>query len=118
VSGSDSTEDRRGLGRVVPGLALLREYRVEWLRNDVAAGLSVAVALPVAIAYAELAGFPPVVGLYASILPLAVYAVRRMLERSGALERLGADAAPPNLRAAVEAHESRTTGIDLVVKAH
>jgi high affinity sulfate transporter 1 len=76
VSGSDSTEDRRGLGRVAPGLAMLREYRLEWLRNDVAAGLSVAaVALPVAIAYAQLAGFPPVVGLYASILPLVVYAV-------------------------------------------
>ncbi len=41
-----------------------------------AAGLSVAaVALPVAIAYAQLAGFPPVVGLYASMLPLVVYAV-------------------------------------------
>ncbi len=39
---------------------MLREYRVEWLRNDVPAGLSVAaVALPVAIAYAQLAGFPP-----------------------------------------------------------
>jgi MFS superfamily sulfate permease-like transporter len=76
VSGSDSTEDRRGLGRVAPGLAMLREYRVEWLRNDVPAGLSVAaVALPVAIAYAQLAGFPPVVGLYASILPLVAYAV-------------------------------------------
>ena len=41
-----------------------------------AAGLSVAaVALPTAIAYAQLAGFPPVVGLYASIAPLIVYAV-------------------------------------------
>ena len=50
-------------------------YRLEWLRSDLAAGLSVAaVAVPVAIAYAQLAGFPPVVGLYASILPLVVYA--------------------------------------------
>ena len=64
------------LTNLAPGLARLREYRKEWLRDDVAAGLSVAaVALPVAIAYAELAGFPPVVGLYASILPLVVYAV-------------------------------------------
>lgn len=53
----------------------MKGYRVEWLRYDVAAGLSVAaVAVPVAIAYAQLAGFPPVVGLYASILPLVVYA--------------------------------------------
>jgi high affinity sulfate transporter 1 len=53
----------------------LRGYRAEWLRSDVAAGVSVAaVAIPTAIAYAELAGFPAVVGLYASILPLVVYA--------------------------------------------
>ena len=55
---------------------MLRGYRRAWLRDDLAAGLSVAaVALPTAIAYAQLAGFPPVVGLYASILPLVVYAV-------------------------------------------
>jgi hypothetical protein len=47
---------------------MLRDYRREWLKADVAAGLSVAaVALPVAIAYAQLAGFPPVVGLYAAM---------------------------------------------------
>lgn len=40
------------------------------------AGLSVAaVALPVSIAYAQLAGFDPVVGLYSSILPLVAYAI-------------------------------------------
>ena len=55
---------------------MLRGYQIGWLRYDIAAGLSVAaVALPTAIAYAQLAGFPPVVGLYASILPLVVYAV-------------------------------------------
>jgi high affinity sulfate transporter 1 len=64
------------LARATPGLAMLRGYQREWLRYDLAAGLSVAaVALPTAIAYAQLAGFPPVVGLYASILPLVVYAV-------------------------------------------
>jgi MFS superfamily sulfate permease-like transporter len=62
--------------RIAPGLAMLRGYRRDWLRSDLGAGLSVAaVALPTAIAYAQLAGFPPVVGLYASILPLVVYAV-------------------------------------------
>jgi high affinity sulfate transporter 1 len=64
------------LARIAPGLAMLGHYRRAWLRDDVAAGLSVAaVALPTAIAYAQLAGFPPVVGLYASILPLVVYAI-------------------------------------------
>ena len=63
------------LARIAPGLARLSAYRIEWLPYNVAAGLSVAaVALPIAIAYAQLAGFPPVVGLYAAILPLVVYA--------------------------------------------
>ena len=64
------------LARLAPGLAMLRGYQFGWLRYDVPAGLSVAaVAVPVAIAYAQLAGFPPVVGLYASMLPMVVYAV-------------------------------------------
>lgn len=64
------------LNQIAPGLVMLAAYRREWLRADAAAGLSVAaVALPTAIAYAQLAGFPPVVGLYASILPLVAYAV-------------------------------------------
>jgi high affinity sulfate transporter 1 len=64
------------LARVAPGLAELRQYRWDDAPTDVRAGLSVAaVAIPVAIAYAELAGFPPQVGLYSSILPLVAYAV-------------------------------------------
>ena len=62
--------------RAAPGLRNLLEYRREWLRHDAVAGVSVAaVALPTAIAYAQLIGFDPVVGLYAAILPLLVYAV-------------------------------------------
>jgi high affinity sulfate transporter 1 len=76
VTPIDATPPTGKLSRIAPGLAMLGAYRMEWLRYDVAAGLSVAaVALPIAIAYAQLAGFPPVVGLYASILPLVVYAV-------------------------------------------
>ena len=45
------------------------------LRDDVTAGLTIAVMLvPQAMAYAMLAGLPPVVGLYASTLPLIAYA--------------------------------------------
>ena len=72
---TSATPAIRYLPRLAPGLARLREYQAGWWRADVAAGLSVAaVALPTAIAYAQLAGFPPVVGLYASIAPLIVYA--------------------------------------------
>ena len=48
---------RKTLSRIAPGLAMLSGYRREWLRSDIAAGLSVAaVAIPVAIAYSQLAG--------------------------------------------------------------
>jgi high affinity sulfate transporter 1 len=63
-------------GRIAPGLPALVRYQPSNLRHDLLAGLSVAaVALPVGVAYAELAGFDPVVGLYASILPLVAYAL-------------------------------------------
>jgi len=53
---------------------LLRRTSVK--SSDLLAGVAVAaVEIPTALAYAELAGFPPVVGLYASILPLIPYAI-------------------------------------------
>jgi hypothetical protein len=66
-----------GLERIAPGLMKLSSYSfAENVRHDLFAGLSVAaVALPVAVAYAQLAGFDPVVGLYSSILPLVAYAI-------------------------------------------
>ena len=69
--------DRKALiGRFAPGLAQLLHYRREWLSDDVVAGISVAaVAVPTAIAYAQLIGYDPIVGLYAAILPLAAYAL-------------------------------------------
>ena len=64
------------LMRIAPGLRTFVGYRREDLPHDVAAGLSVAaVALPVGVAYAQLAGFNPAVGLYSSILPLVAYAL-------------------------------------------
>ena len=65
------------LTRIAPGLMKLLSYSfAEDFRHDLLAGVSVAaVALPVAIAYAQLAGFDPVAGLYSSILPLVVYAI-------------------------------------------
>jgi high affinity sulfate transporter 1 len=64
------------LAGVAPGLADLRNYSRADLPSDIVGGLSVAaVALPVGVAYAQLAGFPPEVGLYASCLPLVAYAL-------------------------------------------
>jgi sulfate permease, SulP family len=62
--------------RRLPGLAPLREYRSSWVRGDLLAGLTVAAYLvPQVMAYAGLAGLPPVVGLWAILAPLAVYAL-------------------------------------------
>lgn len=70
------TGSTRWLQRLAPGLAALLGYQRRDLPHDLIAGLSVAaVALPVGVAYAQLAGFSPVVGLYASILPLLAYAL-------------------------------------------
>jgi high affinity sulfate transporter 1 len=64
------------LARYAPGLSALLRYRLDDAPADLRAGLAVAaVALPVGIAYAELAGFRPEVGLYSSILPLVAYAI-------------------------------------------
>lgn len=64
------------LARFAPGLPKLLAYKRADFPHDLVAGLSVAaVALPVGVAYAQLAGFNPAVGLYASILPLAAYAL-------------------------------------------
>ncbi|MGO8738498.1 SulP family inorganic anion transporter [Rhodoblastus sp.] len=59
----------------VHAVATLRRYVRKDAKADLAAGLAVAaVAVPVGVAYAELAGFRPEIGLYSSILPLVAYA--------------------------------------------
>ncbi len=60
--------------RLLPGLRQFRGYRRSWLRADVVAGVTVAAYLiPQVMAYATVAGLPPVAGLWAAIAPLAVY---------------------------------------------
>jgi len=64
------------MAKIAPGLGKLLGYRRSDLPHDFVAGLSVAaVALPVGVAYAQLAGFNPAVGLYSSVLPLLAYAI-------------------------------------------
>jgi sulfate permease, SulP family len=72
-----------GLGRFLPISQWSRHYHRPFLRGDVAAGLTVAVMLiPQGMAYANLAGMPPVTGLYAAIVGIVAYAV---LGTSGSL---------------------------------
>jgi sulfate permease, SulP family len=64
------------LDRLLPGVAQLRRYERAWLRPDVVAGVTVAAYLvPQVMAYAEIAGLPPVAGLWAITGSLLVYAV-------------------------------------------
>jgi len=64
------------LGQWVPITHWVRHYPRPALRGDVVAGLTVAVMLvPQGMAYANLAGMPPVTGLYAALVGIVAYAV-------------------------------------------
>lgn len=66
----------RGVASYVPAVQVLRGYRRSWLPRDIVAGLVLsALLVPQGMAYAELAGLPPVTGLYTSVLCLLGYAV-------------------------------------------
>ncbi|MBQ0819852.1 SulP family inorganic anion transporter [Microvirga terrae] len=78
----EGTSVARGIGlearwlRWLPGLSTLLRYQAAWFRHDVLAGLVLATMLvPVGIAYAVASGLPGICGLYATIVPLLVYAV-------------------------------------------
>jgi high affinity sulfate transporter 1 len=54
----------------------LKEYRRDWLKPDVIAGLTTAaVVIPKAMAYATIAGLPVQVGLYTAFVPMLIYAL-------------------------------------------
>jgi SulP family sulfate permease len=60
----------------VPLVGQLSSYQRSHLKNDLSAGLTVGVMLiPQGMAYALIAGLPPIYGLYAALVPLVVYAI-------------------------------------------
>ena len=62
--------------RLLPGVWALRTYQRSWLRGDLVAGVTVAAYLvPQVMAYAEVAGLPPIAGLWAAFVPLIIYAL-------------------------------------------
>jgi sulfate permease, SulP family len=76
ASTSHDRRRRRLLARRFPALGWIARSDAASLRADVQAGLTVAAMLvPQGMAYAALAGMPPVTGLYASTVPLVVYAL-------------------------------------------
>ena len=64
------------LARYLPCLRWLRRYSGSDFRGDLASGLTIGFMLvPQGMAYAMVAGLPPVYGLYASLFPPLVYAL-------------------------------------------
>jgi SulP family sulfate permease len=64
------------IARFIPAAQWLPSYQKRDLPSDLVAGLTTAVLLvPQAMAYAMLAGLPPIIGLYAALIPLVVYAL-------------------------------------------
>lgn len=60
----------------LPIIATVRGYKKAWLRPDLIAGVTVAaVAIPQAMAYAQLAGAPLIAGLYAALIGMLVFAL-------------------------------------------
>jgi high affinity sulfate transporter 1 len=67
--------DRTVVDRWLPNFERLRRYQHALLRGDLLAGVTVAAYLiPQCMAYAELAGLPPVAGLWAVLAPMGIYA--------------------------------------------
>jgi high affinity sulfate transporter 1 len=65
-----------GIWHWVPGAWVIRRYQREWLTSDLVAGaVLTALLVPQGMAYAELAGLPPVTGLYTTIACLVAYAI-------------------------------------------
>lgn len=64
------------LKQYFPILQWLPGYKKSYLSGDIGAGLTVGIMLiPQGMAYAMIAGLPPVFGLYASLIPQVVYAI-------------------------------------------
>jgi len=63
------------LKKILPILDWLPNYKKAWLKGDLSAGLTVGIMLiPQGIAYAMIAGLPPIYGLYTAMIPQIVYA--------------------------------------------
>ena len=76
IARRDTSDDKAGWSRWLPGLRTLHGYKMAWLRHDLVAGLVLTTMLvPVGIAYAVASGVPGIYGLYATIVPLLAYAL-------------------------------------------
>ena len=64
------------MSKSIPILSILKNYNRDWFKGDLIAGLTVGIMLiPQGMAYAMIAGLPPIYGLYASTVPLLLYSI-------------------------------------------
>ncbi len=64
------------LKSIFPIIEWLSSYNKAWLKSDINAGLTIGILLiPQGIAYAMIAGLPPIYGLYTAMIPQIVYAI-------------------------------------------
>lgn len=76
--GASELSARPGTGwrSIFPPAQWLARYQVSWLRHDIVAGITLAAyAIPVALAYATLAGLPPQYGIYCYLVAGPAYAL-------------------------------------------
>jgi sulfate permease, SulP family len=72
----DEILEGRRLEKYVPFIGWITTYQRAWLRDDLVSGVVVgAIMIPVAMAYAQMAGVPPQNGLYSAIIGMALYAI-------------------------------------------
>jgi len=72
----DEILHNKRLTHIVPIIDWTRTYRREWLRDDLISGVVVGmIMIPVAMAYAQMAGVPPQAGLYSAIVGMTAYAL-------------------------------------------
>lgn len=65
-----------GIRRWLPGLTIVQSYERAWLIKDVTAGIVLStILIPIGMGYARASGLPAVCGIYATIVPLFVYAL-------------------------------------------
>src|SRR3954468_2598170 len=76
TAAGSASASRGRLEAWVPGIRVFRTYERGWLPRDIIAGIVlVTLLVPQGMAYAELAGLPPITGLYTTVVCLIAYAL-------------------------------------------
>lgn len=99
---------------MIGGIFIIRGFKPKALPKDIFTGIIIAlVSIPISMGYAQVAGLPPVYGLYGSVFPILIYG---LLSTSPQFI-FGVDAAPAALVGAFLAEKGIVSGSDEAVRA-